>query len=273
MPDPGALGLFAARAFVDSLAERPTLWDRTFRPEPPLLSGRSVDPIASVLEDRIGSCAPANRCLSAACTLCSRALQQGFIESAMPIFAVRPHHWVVASIVAGDLYVRKGELADGSIFRSTRERIDEVFGKRRDIRVIGGFDISLNEMAGSSSAAHWQPHVWALVRRPVDENALRAAFPATASVPRPVVLSVFDGRSNALAYAVKANFARRETTPATSVSRRNTRHRPLRVEERVELAIELHRSGLASRLYLRGTSFDRRTNRFRERPDDGSKVR
>ena len=251
----------ALDAFTRSLADRTTLWQR----KPvfgPLLSDRTVNPLAIVLRDRISTCRPGTYCLSAACSACARAFQAGFTESAAPMTSRRPDKWIVASIVGGDLQIRRGDLTKGDLFEPLNERLRMIFPRICSAQVLGGFDVCLRVEIARPFLSWWQPHAWLLIRGPFDVDRLRTAFHANEIVPRPVRLQRFDGRLNALDYALKPNFIRRDTLVPSVVKRRNTRNRPLRVEERSELALELHQAGLASRVFLRGISFDPINNRF-----------
>ena len=73
----------------------------------------------------------------------------------------------------------------------------------------------------------------------------------------PVFAKSFDGDLRGLAYAVKTGFVRRISLPRQpladgSVTRRNTRDRPLLGRQRVELALALDRVGLGARIFLHG---------------------
>lgn len=127
-------------------------------------------------------------------------------------------------------------------------------------QAIGGFDVSANEHAEQCFAPHYRPHAWIIV--PVSqiargEKAFRECFPASRTVRRPVRLQKFDGDLRGLAYAVKTDFVRRislsrQTLADGSVTRRNTRDRPLLGRQRVEMALALDRAGLGARIFLHG---------------------
>ena len=221
-------------------------------------------PSAAILADRLQTCTRATPCLSAACNLCSGDLQRAFCDALKPLVLLRHTRWRIASLVPGDLSVPKGDLSTCGLFQPLSRRLNDVVEQLPDRVVVGGFDVSLNEhQLGEVTVPVWQPHAWLFIDGDLDREVLKKKFPRSSFAPRPIVISKFDGSDRAIAYALKPNFDRREAIARTSSSRQNTRHRPLRVDERIELAIALHKAGLASRLFLRGVSFDARYLRFR----------
>jgi len=67
----------------------------------------------------------------------------------------------------------------------------------------------------------------------------------------------YDGSPKALAYALKADFSRRVSLPRRRTSdsittRRNTRNRPLRASQKVELELALDQAGLVARIFQFG---------------------
>jgi hypothetical protein len=108
---------------------------------------------------------------------------------------------------------------------------------------------------------HLTVHAWAFIPAREFEAArseLQRFFPRTETVPRPIYARDFDGELAGIAYGYKTTFARRQTLPRVVSSegqtnrRRNTRVRPLRSQQLVELLITLHRAGLRKRLFLKG---------------------
>ena len=124
---------------------------------------------------------------------------------------------------------------------------------------IGGCDISMNERKGHG---HWQPHMVVFTSDSIRNRALsrklRERFRRTKRVPRPVRMLPFDGMSAGLAYAMKTEFIRRVTLPkvvakdGSTARRRNTRDRPLRAKQKVELMLALDRAGLIARMFCHG---------------------
>jgi hypothetical protein len=136
-------------------------------------------------------------------------------------------------------------------------------------------DLSANEAHDHEFEPHWQPQGW--VFAPADEvdatrKQIRAEFPRSESVKRPVRILPWDGNLAALAYGLKNTFVRRvsyHTEPREDGSRgtcRNTRDRDLRVDQRLEALFTLHQAGWDSRLQLLGAHVARTTNGPRIRP-------
>jgi hypothetical protein len=123
------------------------------------------------------------------------------------------------------------------------------------MRAIGGFDISGNEHEDGEFDPYFAPHIFAFI--PGVDIKLgemdRAFFPADDQTPRPLRISLFDGNPAAFAYTFKSEFFRRNALhrhPQRDGARSflSTREKPMREAQRVELAIALHRAGLASRI-------------------------
>lgn len=133
----------------------------------------------------------------------------------------------------------------------------------------GAVDFSYNEddpPNGSNAPipARLVVHLWAFAKAREVEAArkiLKKSFPKTAKAAKPVKAYPYDGNLQAIAYAFKGDFSRRVKVPAEvdedgkTLSRQNTRLRPLRVGQKVELAVLLNRLGLYDRLILRDIEF------------------
>jgi hypothetical protein len=80
-------------------------------------------------------------------------------------------------------------------------------------------------------------------------------FPKTTEIPKPRRSGEFDGDLSGIAYSMKPQFWRRQGYLDEKEDRscRNTRDRPLRGIEAVELALFLNRIGLRARLMLGGS--------------------
>src|SRR3954452_12196682 len=116
-----------------------------------------------------------------------------------------------------------------------------------------GVDVSFDEDRQRQFQSHWLLHLRVFVpgllpKRIVDE--LRERFPRSTSTPRPFRSAVWDGNVVALAYGMKPNFGRRQSSTQRKVTDegtrkcRNTRGRPLTGTQAVELALFLDRIGL-----------------------------
>lgn len=136
---------------------------------------------------------------------------------------------------------------------------------------LGALDFCYNEDAPAEGSAGHIParrmvHVWAFARAQEVEDgreALKGSFPITSKASKPVKAYPYDGSPQAIAYAFKGDFSRRVKIPAEvdedgkTVSRQNTRLRPLRAWQKVELAVLLNHLGLYDRLILRDVTFVR----------------
>lgn len=212
------------------------------------------------LYDRLAACSLRARCRSAACPACSRAFTRWFVATSAS--ALRPHRDEirVLSVVDARHAVPVGRL-NPAVLHASGMGIANALKSLGVATSLLAVDLSVNESADGEFDPHWQPQAWIFApAAQVDpvRKAIRAAIPATHTVPRPVKVQTWDGNPAALAYALKAEFARRVSVrkPADGGrgrgACRNTRDRPLRVDQRRELLIALDRAGFQARLHLRG---------------------
>ena len=104
---------------------------------------------------------------------------------------------------------------------------------------------------------HWCAHLWLILPEKncdVWEPALRKANPPSEAVPRPIKIMKWDGRNEALAYALKMTFKRRVSIyqMKSRIRLRNTSEQDLRVAERIPLYQYLDSVGLHARVFLLG---------------------
>ncbi|WP_237480623.1 hypothetical protein [Lichenibacterium dinghuense] len=133
-----------------------------------------------------------------------------------------------------------------------------------DVRhAVIGIDISYNEHLEQSLAPHWMLHARAHIPDPIDlvtVARLRTHFPRSRRIPRPCRITRLDGNPAGIAYGMKPDFERRQSyeqekrTAANPRRCRNTRGRPLRGIDVVELLAYLDHIGLRQRLILHGTA-------------------
>jgi hypothetical protein len=166
----------------------------------------------------------------------------------------------VVSLVHADLSVPVKQLTPDLILDANK-KIQAILKRAGITTFVGGIDISANEDEAGEIHPHFQIQSWILVltqevRRV--ETKLRASFPKTDTTPRPVKIKEWDGNLAALGYALKNTFDRRvsyhreASEDGSQHACRNTRDRPLRVEQEIELVIALDRAGLHARLHLGG---------------------
>jgi hypothetical protein len=132
--------------------------------------------------------------------------------------------------------------------------------RRSRMRAVGGFDFSANEHEDGEFDPYFAPHIFAFIPGvdiKLGEMDFRPFFPANDQTPRPLRISLLDGNPAAFAYAFKSEFFRRDALhrhPQRDGARSfiSEREKPMREAQRVELAIALHRAGLANRIFLHG---------------------
>jgi hypothetical protein len=132
-------------------------------------------------------------------------------------------------------------------------RTRSILRKNNVSHAVGGLDFSFNEDARAVFTSHWCAHLWLLLPSTTRKNwepALRAANPPSLQVPRPVKIKDWDGRTEALAYALKSEFKRRVSVMIRDT--RNTSEQRLRVKERIALYRYLNAISLADRIFLLG---------------------
>jgi hypothetical protein len=154
----------------------------------------------------------------------------------------------------------EGKLDSNTMFERLRRHLQPALKAAEIRQAIGGFDISMNEDENGKFVPHWRPHAWILVATKNPRRLrthLKTRFPASKRVRRPLRIVRYDGSPAALAYGLKTDFLRRVSLRRKRKShsiktRRNTRNRPLRSTQKVELALALHQAGLADRVFQFG---------------------
>ena len=140
-----------------------------------------------------------------------------------------------------------------------RRRVRNAFASANIGPAVLGLDVSFNEDIKKAFKPHWLLHFRAHVPSHLSSDQrrkLHTCFPASDLIRRPIRATPSDDDLRAIAYTMKPNFTRRQSydddrrRPDRSEQCRNTRNRPLRGVERVELAIFLDRIGLHRRLLL-----------------------
>jgi hypothetical protein len=199
--------------------------------------------------ERLTFCTPRDRCLSAACPECCRALQRFFVLECQKL--LKPQSTCVASVIDSTMSNRPtlSQVSLGGLVNRTRSIL-----RRCGVTfAAGGVDLSFNEANNGQFDPHWCAHLWFLLpsaKRQEWESALRSSNPSGEVSPRPVRVQKWDGRDEALAYALKSDFHRRVTL--YSNGQRNTSEQELRVAERMDLYPYLNSVGLHARVFLLG---------------------
>jgi hypothetical protein len=138
-------------------------------------------------------------------------------------------------------------------------RVKSILRKNGVKLAAGGIDLSYNQDEIGMFEPHWCAHLWLILpdsNRSFWEPALRTANPPSEAVPRPVKIMKWDGRDEALAYALKTTFKRRVSVHRKKSSgvapQRNTSEQDLRVAEQIPLYQYLDSVGLHARVLLLG---------------------
>jgi hypothetical protein len=217
-----------------------------------------ADPLRSEIANVLDTCEPRERCLSGACPECGRAFAKFMVAEADALFKRRPSRrpTVLVCSVIPNAFVSLGDIlhADNDKSQSTLKRALSGYGATV---ALGGVDCSFNEHQYHEFDPRWSLHFWFLLEE-VDGNDLRLAlknkYSSNEFVRRPVKIVPWDGGLEALGYAFKSEFHRRQTYKSVRHGRtsQNTRHLPLRAIERLYLFSFLHQIGLASRAFLFG---------------------
>ncbi len=214
---------------------------------------------ALALASRLEACAPRQRCGSGACPECARAWQRWFViairdflesEPRRPVTVLNPIH------VSGK--IEPGSLGDKDVLKNAKKAIITALN---DARIPGGafgLDISFNEDRDGGFEPHWQLHLRGLIVGRISKrrkSEFWSHFPKSSEIPKPRRSGEWDGDLCGIAYSMKPQFWRRQGYHDEKEHRtsRNTRGRPLRGVEAVELALFLDSIGFRPRLMLGGS--------------------
>ena len=207
------------------------------------------------LDDSPTACTPTKPCNRGGCHACTSAFQICFVAAASQLFRRQVREPLTILSIVLPLRIKVG-----SSITHARRQVGRLLADIPRLLdgltfAVGGIDISANEAPGK--AAFYQLQLWIFVRTSewqAQGSAIRSRFLPSPRVRRPIVAKPYDGRTEALAYAIKPDFTRRVTVPASEGKRQNTRNRGLRVEQEVELRQLLDALGLERRLVLIGVS-------------------
>ncbi|WP_091951410.1 hypothetical protein [Methylorubrum salsuginis] len=222
------------------------------------------DPELLRIAAQLRRCDRRHRCLHPACPQCGRAVQRLMVRIIARFHKAHAElgPWRVLSII---LPARPGDAAIA--FDRSWEGYAALLQQAGLTRGVFGLDLSFNEddRRALDKADRFEPHacvhLYGLAPA-VDVEAaapkLKRLVPATDAVRRPVRSTPFDGDLAAVAYSFKSDFARRQTIQQDKPGRanpvRNTRDRPLTVEQQIRTVRALDRAGLNGRIMLLGLS-------------------
>jgi hypothetical protein len=224
-------------------------------------------PQAETVADRLEECERGTRCLSGACPECAHLLQRWLVRKSQRFIALylqKPETDLIAlSIIPAKSVARSGKLEKICVVNCQR-RLKYALQQTGIKVAIGGMDFSFNEDEHGKYRPFWSQHYYLITcARDADElrKALKAFFPKTKAIPRPVKKSLFENKARRRSYALKTIFKRRIGYTAIKIDRsgekrkcRNTSRDRLRSRERFELFIYLNKIGLAQRVVFFGAA-------------------
>lgn len=220
---------------------------------------------ATALSRRLLACHSTAPCGSGACSRCIRAHQIWLATVGMEAWTALSDASTAGTYFATLVPTRLAEPGRETLpksFKIARSRLERGLTIAGIEYALGALDVSINE---SSAQPDGVPCVHAhLLLRSGEvadwQKRLRKFFPPTPAVPRPVQLKPWDGRADALAYALRPEIERRITITCAGSEHRGphqkTRRRDLRVEQQVDMALRIDKVGIVPRFIHRGFELD-----------------
>lgn len=200
-------------------------------------------------------------CNSAACPVCVRVLRRwhtsSFAEAAHPFRDKDGTFGVVATVIMSGLRAPLGDL-DTQDLADIRRRVSRALSRlRNDCPIIGGVDLSFNEVGGSREPGQYQVHISLAflghgaskeVRERLREK-LKKCFRLEPTAKKPVVVVPLRDPVRQGSYLFKIMFSRRVSF-RTSNGNRDTRDLPLKRPQLAEIIMWLDRWKPLDRLLL-----------------------
>lgn len=223
--------------------------------------GRAASGAAQGLSSRLCNCG-SDECGSAACPVCC-GHHQAAASSLVDVFiqqpALAPRGRCTLVTVVPSIGIADPGTLTSQHFAEVRKALASALAAVGYSPAIFGIEASFVEDATGRFANHWSVHAHGIA---LDwpsaelERNLRAWFPPSGPILKPVDFERLDGRVNATLYAFKAERFRRDIrlAPATEkrASHRKGTRRPLRPKQAVELALVDHEVGFRDRLLTHG---------------------
>lgn len=219
---------------------------------------RSEVEAAAWVAEVLDSCSTERPCRSGACPVCGAAIQEVMVAIGGQFICVparnvrnRAH---ALTIVPSTGCVAPDDLTV-AVFKQVGAEIAAALARLAYLPTLIGLEASFNEDVTGEVESHWCVHGhtngvdWPSATQ---ENELKAAFPPSHWVKRPVRLDLLDSRIEGRRYPFKAERFRRVTQLVTDdpvrAPYRDSKHRPLRPWQAVSLAIVEHELGFERRL-------------------------
>ena len=219
---------------------------------------------AAALAATLETCTTAEPCRSGlpACPWCGIAFQVAMV-GAVDHFIRAPAQAIRGRMTATTIVPASGCLAPDNLSteacRAVAEEIVAVYAAAGLPPSLIGLEVSFNEDDTGEVEPHWCVHGHGINLdwlSEAQEKALRAPFLRCQHVPKPVHVVELDGRLSGRQYPFKAERVRRVTFLNSGNGKRgpyrDTRHRALRVQQAVMLALVEHELGYAGRLLSHG---------------------
>ena len=216
-------------------------------------------PNASELAHRLNACRLISPCLSGACPVCYRALRRVIVHASRHLFREVDQYQFVTCICAPEK-AAQGRLHTADPFMAVERRLMTIAIRHR-VRILGGLDISANEHRQHLYQPHFMPQAHLLIATAdlerIEKDFWKQHFPRGPLVNVPVQAKRHDGRRRAVAYSLHPITERRDSIMRHVASngtqeRANTRDKPLRRQQRFELALMLDRAGIDARIITHG---------------------
>ena len=213
---------------------------------------------AAGLAATLETCTTAGPCCSAACPRCGIAFQAAMV-GAVDHFIRIPAQAIRGRMTATTIVPAAGCLAPDNLSteacRTIAEEIVAAYASARLRPSLIGLEVSFNEDETGEVEPHWCVHGHGINLdwlSQAQDHALRAPFPPSQQVSKPVHVVELDCRLSGRQYPWKAERVRRVTFlnrgDGKRAPHRDTRHRALRVQQAVTLALIEHELGYAGRL-------------------------
>lgn len=222
----------------------------------------SDQPGAAALAGVLDHCTLVTPCRSAACPICALEFQQAAVSVVeqhiqVPARAIR-NRMTATTIVPGTACLAPDDLTVEACQRVATE-IMTAFAALGLPPAVIGFEVSFNEDVNGVVEPHWCPHGHSIGfdwLSAAQEKALRAAFPRTPLVKRPVKFDRLDKNPQGLRYPFKPEHVRRVTELVTDHPTRSpypdSKRRGLRPWQAISLALVEHQRGFQGRLLTHG---------------------
>lgn len=223
---------------------------------------RSEVTAAARVADILGGCSTARPCRSAACPVCGAVLQEVLVAMGdqfirIPARSVRNRTHAL-TIVPSTGCVAPDDLTV-TVFEQVGAEITTALARLGYPPMLIGLEASMNEDTTGTVEPYWCVHGhtngfdWPSATQ---QDGLKAAFPPSRWVKRPVRLDLLDDRIEGRRYPFKPERFRRVTSLVTDhpdrAPYRDSKHRALRPWQAVSLAIVEHELGFERRLLIHG---------------------